>query len=345
MIRRNTDGELVKLALGRDRMAFGELVTRHRGRALGIAIATGLDASSAEDATQETLLRAFRRLPTLQDPERFGPWFLAIARNAARKYFRPEKTLSLGWGSALQAKDVRVDLEAKELRLQVWAELERLPQGVREVIVLFYIDGESTRSVGVALGISRGAVKQRLRRGREALREPLWLACQDTIREMIPSIRSRRSASGPQALALLGAMPEAWGATAGGGKDGAAVSTTGAIGKLSALTAGVALLVAIAGRLAGHAHPGASRTDRGGEGQAREPGKARRAVAYRWSAVGRRTGPRGVVPGRWRRGSGRRPAACSWCLREASRHESLEETVAASTAWHRDLSACLGRLG
>lgn len=75
--------ELVERARSGNQEAFGDLVRRHRAKALGIAGSLTKDVYLAEDIVQEALIRAFLHLGTLTDSSRFIPWLHRIVRNQA----------------------------------------------------------------------------------------------------------------------------------------------------------------------------------------------------------------------------------------------------------------------
>jgi RNA polymerase sigma factor (sigma-70 family) len=75
--------ELVDRARSGDQEAFGELVRRHRAKALGWAGSLTADSFLAEDIVQDALIRAFLHLGTLSDAGRFTPWLHRIVRNQA----------------------------------------------------------------------------------------------------------------------------------------------------------------------------------------------------------------------------------------------------------------------
>ncbi|WP_317890738.1 RNA polymerase sigma factor [Paenibacillus arenilitoris] len=78
-----TERELVERARAGDTEAFGELVRKHRAKALGLAGSLLKDRFLAEDIVQEALIRAFLHLGTLADAGRFMPWLHRIVRNQA----------------------------------------------------------------------------------------------------------------------------------------------------------------------------------------------------------------------------------------------------------------------
>jgi RNA polymerase sigma factor, sigma-70 family len=82
------DEQLVELARTGDREAFGELVRRHRARALGLASTITQDGQLAEDIVQEALVSAFLHIETLMEPGRFRYWLERIVRNQAMMKLR-----------------------------------------------------------------------------------------------------------------------------------------------------------------------------------------------------------------------------------------------------------------
>ena len=74
-----TDGQLVRQTLDGATSAYEALVRRWAARVVGVCHARVGRAAAAEDLAQETLLRGFKALPTLSEPEKFGPWLCGIA--------------------------------------------------------------------------------------------------------------------------------------------------------------------------------------------------------------------------------------------------------------------------
>jgi RNA polymerase sigma-70 factor (ECF subfamily) len=79
------DAELVAETLADNREAFGELYDRHARMVRAVVLGVSGDWSAVEDMTQESFLRAFRKLATLREPARFCPWIVGIARHVARE--------------------------------------------------------------------------------------------------------------------------------------------------------------------------------------------------------------------------------------------------------------------
>jgi RNA polymerase sigma-70 factor (ECF subfamily) len=162
---------LVEQAQRGDHAAFAALVDLVVRRLDGVAWLMLHDAVLAEDAVQDALLRAWRDLPGLRDPERFDAWVHRLAVNACldlarRKRRRPIEV-------ELDPLDAPVEADASGAladRQQLEQALGRLDPGHRAVVVLHYYVGMSLPEIGRALSIPHGTVKSRMHHARRALR-------------------------------------------------------------------------------------------------------------------------------------------------------------------------------
>jgi RNA polymerase sigma factor (sigma-70 family) len=170
------DTTLVEEALHGDERAFAALVERHRGRTLRSTRVLLGDVEEAQDVVQDALLVAHSDLGRLREPERFGAWLGAIATNLARMRLRARRA---GWTTidelrgGVLATDPEEHLEALELALLVRSELDALPPGQREVARLYYLGGLSAPEIAELRGETPGAVRVRLHRARNRLRDRL----------------------------------------------------------------------------------------------------------------------------------------------------------------------------
>lgn len=83
----SSDRDIVRAVLAGDRNAFGPLVARHRRAAIVCALAF-VGSEDAEDIAQDAFVRAYARLATCRDHDRFLPWLLAIVRHLALNHRR-----------------------------------------------------------------------------------------------------------------------------------------------------------------------------------------------------------------------------------------------------------------
>jgi len=168
----SSDGEAVRKVLAGDTESFRILVARYRQQYSRYAIVQVGDADMAADAMQEAFIRAFNSLDSCRDPDRFGPWFFRILTNqchTARTRRRPTQDVT---ALDLPARE-RADeaLERSELADRLEAALQRLTDDQREAFVLKHVDGRTYEEMAELLGLGVDALKMRVYRAREALRE------------------------------------------------------------------------------------------------------------------------------------------------------------------------------
>src|SRR5438045_3798217 len=171
-----SDAELVHAARRGDKRAFVEIIARHQAMVCGIALGILGDFPASEDAAQEAFLTAWRKFHDLREPERLRGWLAQVARNAALGHLRrtPQHE-SLEHAPVLADESPTPDQAAatEEEAALVRESLAKLPETYRLPLILFYREGHSVRAVSEALSLSEDAVKQRLTRGREMLREQI----------------------------------------------------------------------------------------------------------------------------------------------------------------------------
>ena len=128
------------------------------------------DRAMAEDAVQETFLKAYRGFDQFRGDSSETTWLTRIAVNTCRDMQRG------GWFRHTDrsvtpemlpvAADTQPDMEDYDLSLAVM----KLPRKLKEVILLYYYHDMGTEEIAGALGIAQSSVSNRLRRGREKLR-------------------------------------------------------------------------------------------------------------------------------------------------------------------------------
>ncbi len=168
------DAELARAARRGDKRAFVEIVARHQAMVCGVAFAILHDFAASEDAAQEAFLTAWRKMDQLREPEHLRAWLGQIARTAALSHLRkkhpgadPDDFPEIIDTAPSPDEAAASDEEAALVR----EALTKLPETYRLPLVLFYREGQSVRSVAETLELSEDAVKQRLARGRDMLRE------------------------------------------------------------------------------------------------------------------------------------------------------------------------------
>jgi RNA polymerase sigma-70 factor (ECF subfamily) len=171
-----------------DRAAFAILAREHHRSLLAYGRALAGDDATAADLVQDAFVAAWRNLGRFEVTRDFGAWMRGIVRNKWREHLRRH------------AREVDVDdatLEAWEARFSDWDEsrrndrgemfdalddcLRRLPDAMREAVRRFYYQNQPGEGIAAALGIDTAALRKRLQRAREALRDCLDRKIQTAI--------------------------------------------------------------------------------------------------------------------------------------------------------------------
>lgn len=163
-----------------------------RGRLVRRARSLGADPATAEDLVQEALSEAWRLRGRLYDPAGLDRWLAAILTNVHRRWLR-QRAREAARTSAAQLDDgepaiasragggfdVEAELERHELAGLLDRAMGQLPEQTRQVLVQRFVDEQPIGELAARLGLSQGAVRMRLQRGKLALREVLTTTCQD----------------------------------------------------------------------------------------------------------------------------------------------------------------------
>jgi len=173
---------LVEKARAGEKRAFNALYRQYAPVVYSLARHMMRDDEAAADVTQETFVRAWRALDSLNDPQAFGGWIRMIALNQVRDWARAHRpTGSLDADSADQVPRQWADesigpaeqLEISEQQQQVRDAIARLGEDQQVVVVMHHLEGKPVADISRELGIPLGTVLSRLARGREALRRKL----------------------------------------------------------------------------------------------------------------------------------------------------------------------------
>jgi len=162
---------LVERAKRGDHDAFAVLVGALAGRLLGASRLILRDQDLAHDATQDALVRAWRDLPALRDPDRFEAWLHRLAVNACLDLARRRRRRPI----EVEIDEIRSPSSADHAgsiadRDAIDRALRRLEPDSRAVIVLHYYLGLPLTEVASTLGIPAGTAKSRLNRALTAMR-------------------------------------------------------------------------------------------------------------------------------------------------------------------------------
>jgi RNA polymerase sigma-70 factor (ECF subfamily) len=182
-----SDANLIERAATGDLEAFNQLVLRYQNLAYNHAYGMLGNPAQAEDATQESFIKAFQAINTFRGAS-FRAWLLKIVTNSAydvlrRSHRHPTQPLlpedengdeleSAAWLVDPSA-DVQEVVEQHELSKQVYQALDELPEAFRSVLTLIDVNEMDYTEAAQALNIPLGTVKSRLARARLQMQQKL----------------------------------------------------------------------------------------------------------------------------------------------------------------------------
>ena len=194
--------QLIESILAGNANLFHDLVRPYEALVYRMAFVMLRNEADAEDAAQETFLRAYRKLASFRSESKFSTWLTSIVLNEARGRLRRRKNgvaFSLDYLSSQttplaprhicdRQESALLSLERAELRSHLQRAIADLPTIYREVLQMRLVDERSVRCTAQALMSTEGVIKARLHRARRMLqrrfnaqrtRENAFSACGD----------------------------------------------------------------------------------------------------------------------------------------------------------------------
>jgi RNA polymerase sigma factor (sigma-70 family) len=241
--------ELPAATLG-DPHAYGRIVAASQNTVTAVALAITRDVPTSEDIAQEAFFNAWQNLQRLQNPSSFLPWLRQITRNLAHDHLRGVQRRPRAVDDAEAAIEAAADPQPGPADRMIEHEqqavaadlISALPDESREVLLLYYREGQSSQQVARLLGLSDAAVRKRLSRARGSVRDDLLRRFAEFARTSAPS-----AAFAAVVTATLGSISKpasAAGLIAAG--SGVAGMTLGKLLLGAAASVGTGLLAAVA---------------------------------------------------------------------------------------------------
>ena len=148
---------------------FSDLVTTYQQSMYRFALGILRNRQDAEDALSSAIIKAYEHLASLRDKDKFRAWIMTILANEAKNILSKNSRIWL-------VDDVTIfEGEIKEDQNDVWDSVMELGEQHRQIVILYYYDGFSTREIARILKVPEGTVKSRLSRARQNLKEILYL--------------------------------------------------------------------------------------------------------------------------------------------------------------------------
>jgi len=182
------ESRLIERICAGEKDLFHDLIRPHERRVYLTVVSVLGSESEAEDAAQETMIKAFRNLKGFRSEAKFSTWLVSIALNEARSRLRKAKRQQVesldadmeereGDFTPAMLTDWREipseALERSELRASLQSAVEELPPIYREVFTLRDLEELNVEETAKALGVTANVVKVRLHRARMLLQKRL----------------------------------------------------------------------------------------------------------------------------------------------------------------------------
>lgn len=169
--------ELVRRAQAGDQAAFRDLYYQLAGRVYALCLRLTGDAGAAEERTQDVFVRAWDKLRSFRGESAFTSWLHRLAVNVVmneqRTRSRRERRVTPVANPETLERGSRAGEGTAGLNIDLERAIATLPEGAREVFVLYDIEGYSHAEIAQLTGIAEGTSKAQLFRARHLLREKL----------------------------------------------------------------------------------------------------------------------------------------------------------------------------
>lgn len=172
-----TDRELIELAQAGDELAFAELRSRYSSRIWRVIIANSRQPRDAEEILMDVWRAVWENISGLRSVESFGGWVHRIAYNACKGYYasagRSGNDIPYSYADLTDRidKDAIARFRETERYDAIREAVYRLPDKVRRVAVLYYLELWNIKEIHAELGLAIGTIKTKLRQTRELLRK------------------------------------------------------------------------------------------------------------------------------------------------------------------------------
>lgn len=191
---------LVRRAVNGDTAAFEALVTPHEAMVWRTCWHYMNNTQDAQDAVQETMLKAWRSLQSWRGDASLSTWLYRIAVSCCldllrRRKARPGESMDALQEAGFEPTDPspgpEASVEAYDRRQALRAALARLPEEQRIALVMTAVEGHSYEEAAAMLGVAVGTVKSRINRARSRLQEILSETWEQSGAARVKQIRRR----------------------------------------------------------------------------------------------------------------------------------------------------------
>jgi len=188
-----SDIELIEQTLAGDQSAYADLVKRHQRFVFTLALRFSKNREDAEEIAQDCFVKAYRSLSSFQQQSKFSTWLYSIVYTTAMTTLRKKRVETL----SIHDEDSNVQLERQipafdtnqaennSRSFYLTQAIAQLLPDDAAVLTLFYKGEQSIEEISQALGIETNAVKVKLFRARQRLKEKLERNLKHEAKELI----------------------------------------------------------------------------------------------------------------------------------------------------------------
>lgn len=161
-----------------DKETFGEYIIEHSESLQRFIYTLTGDNYSKDEILQNTIIRAYKSIDNLREPEKFYPWIMQIAKTETIRFHHSEKKWKIfseyedGMPAVLDYNDSSFNaLASKELKEEFWKVIDSLKKEHAQILILHFNYDMSLKDVAKALGKNYNTIKSQYRRGIQEAKE------------------------------------------------------------------------------------------------------------------------------------------------------------------------------
>lgn len=162
-----------------DKSWLKKIYSEYQNLVYSIAVSIIKDAQLAEDIVQEVFVTLYFKAGDIRDRKKIKHWLVRTTTNRSIDFLRSSQkvvTLSEDFFERLPndtLTDPVVEMDKKELAFEIHKAINKLPEDMKALILLYYFQGIQQKEIAEILGVALGTVKTRLRRARLAIKNHL----------------------------------------------------------------------------------------------------------------------------------------------------------------------------
>lgn len=165
--------EFMKKLIKGDEKAFERLVRENQNRIYAVCLNMLKNPHDAEDAAQDVFVKVFRSIRSFKAESRLETWMTKIAVNTCLDIIRSRReTVDIDEQYDLtDGRTPETELEQSDRRLALRQALSQLPEEIRSVVVLRFVEERSYEEIAEILNLNLNTVRTRIFRGREKIKK------------------------------------------------------------------------------------------------------------------------------------------------------------------------------